>query len=139
MAKLFLFQLTHLLDIAFCMGLDQLGYILKHDSEINCLRKSTTMKANITIMSGDGVGPEITREAVKVLQAIGSVFDHNFSLDEVLFGGIAIDETGTPTLKKHNRHVKLRCSPTWCCRRTQVERSQYESQTRKRRSIGNES
>ena len=54
------------------------------------------MKANITIMSGDGVGPEITREAVKVLQAIESVFDHDFSLDEVLFGGIAIDETGTP-------------------------------------------
>ena len=36
------------------------------------------MKANITIMPGDGVGPEITREAVKVLQAIESVFDHDF-------------------------------------------------------------
>ena len=36
------------------------------------------MKAKITIMSGDGVGPEITREAVKVLQAIESVFDHDF-------------------------------------------------------------
>ncbi len=45
-------------------------------------------------MSGDGVGPEITREAVKILQAIGSVFDHDFSLDDVLFGGIAIDKTG---------------------------------------------
>ena len=54
------------------------------------------MKANITIMSGDGVGPEITREAVKVLQAIESVFDHDLSVKEVLFGGIAIDETGTP-------------------------------------------
>ena len=38
------------------------------------------MKADITIMSGDGVGPEITREAVKVLQAIGAVFNHDFSL-----------------------------------------------------------
>ena len=54
------------------------------------------MKANITIMPGDGVGPEITREAVKVLQAIESVFDHDLSIKEVLFGGIAIDETGTP-------------------------------------------
>ena len=54
------------------------------------------MKANITIMPGDGVGPEITREAVKTLQAIESVFDHDFSINEVLFGGIAIDETGTP-------------------------------------------
>ena len=57
-------------------------------------------------MSGDGVGPEITREAVKVLQAIGSVFDHNFSLDEVLFGGIAIDETGTPYPEKTQQACK---------------------------------
>ncbi|GIT34700.1 MAG: hypothetical protein Ct9H300mP4_10190 [Gammaproteobacteria bacterium] len=64
------------------------------------------MKANITIMSGDGVGPEITREAVKILQAIGSVFDHDFSLDDVLFGGIAMIRLERPTLKKHNRHVK---------------------------------
>ena len=64
------------------------------------------MKANITIMSGDGVGPEITREAVKVLQAIGSVFDHNFSLDEVLFGGIAIDETGTPYPEETQKSCK---------------------------------
>ena len=54
------------------------------------------MKANITIMPGDGVGPEITREAVKVLQAVETIFDHDFSLEEVLFGGIAIDETGSP-------------------------------------------
>ena len=43
------------------------------------------MKANITIMPGDGVGPEITREAVKVLQAIESVFDHDFLINESLF------------------------------------------------------
>ena len=64
------------------------------------------MKANITIMSGDGVGPEITREAVKILQAIGSVFDHDFSLDDVLFGGIAIDETGTPYPEKTQQACK---------------------------------
>ena len=64
------------------------------------------MKANITIMSGDGVGPEITREAVKVLQAIESFFDHDFSLDEVLFGGIAIDETGTPYPEKTQQACK---------------------------------
>ena len=64
------------------------------------------MKANITIMSGDGVGPEITREAVKILQAIGSVFDHDFSLDDVLFGGIAIDKTGTPYPEKTQQACK---------------------------------
>ena len=37
------------------------------------------MKANITIMSGDGVGPEIIQEAVKVFQAIEDVFDHDFN------------------------------------------------------------
>ena len=57
-------------------------------------------------MSGDGVGPEITREAVKILQAIGSVFDHDFSLDDVLFGGIAIDETGTPYPEKTQQACK---------------------------------
>ena len=64
------------------------------------------MKANITIMSGDGVGPEITREAVKVLQAIESVFDHDLSIKEVLFGGIAIDETGTPYPEKTQKSCK---------------------------------
>ena len=57
-------------------------------------------------MSGDGVGPEITREAVKILQAIGSVFDHDFSLDDVLFGGIAIDKTGTPYPEKTQQACK---------------------------------
>jgi len=64
------------------------------------------MKVNITIMSGDGVGPEITQEAVKVLQAIEAVFDHDFSINEVLFGGIAIDETGTPYPEETKNHVK---------------------------------
>jgi len=57
-------------------------------------------------MSGDGVGPEITQEAVKILQAIGSVFDHDFSLDDVLFGGIAIDKTGTPYPEKTQQACK---------------------------------
>ena len=64
------------------------------------------MKADITIMSGDGVGPEITREAIKVLQAIESVFNHNLSIKEVLFGGIAIDETGTPYPEETQKSCK---------------------------------
>ena len=57
-------------------------------------------------MSGDGVGPEITREAIKVLQAIESVFNHNLSIKEVLFGGIAIDETGTPYPEETQKSCK---------------------------------
>jgi len=64
------------------------------------------MKASITIMPGDGVGPEITREAVKVLQAVETIFDHDFLLKEVLFGGIAIDETGSPYPEETQRSCK---------------------------------
>ena len=67
------------------------------------------MKANITIMSGDGVGPEIIQEAVKVFQAIEAVFDHDFSINEVLFGGIAIDETGSP----YPEETKNACKNSW--------------------------
>jgi len=50
---------------------------------------------NLAVLPGDGVGPEVTSEAIKVLQAIGRRFDHNFSLHYGLIGGVAIDETGT--------------------------------------------
>jgi len=54
------------------------------------------MKANITLLSGDGIGPEICQEALKVLSAIEERYDHQIKVNEALFGGIAIDETGTP-------------------------------------------
>jgi len=49
---------------------------------------------SLVVLPGDGVGPEVTAEAVKVLQAIGKRFGHNFSLHYGLVGGVAIDETG---------------------------------------------
>jgi 3-isopropylmalate dehydrogenase len=52
------------------------------------------VKFNLAVLPGDGVGPEVTGEAIKVLQAIGSRFDHNFSLRYGLIGGVAIDGTG---------------------------------------------
>jgi 3-isopropylmalate dehydrogenase len=48
----------------------------------------------LAVLPGDGIGPEITAEAVKVLKAIGSRFNHDFSLDYGLLGGAAIDKTG---------------------------------------------
>jgi len=50
---------------------------------------------NPAVLPGDGIGPEVTAEAVKVLQAIGKKFDHSFSLHYGLVGGVAIDEEGT--------------------------------------------
>ncbi len=52
------------------------------------------MQFNLAVLPGDGVGPEVTAEAVKVLKAVGSRFGHNFNLHYGLVGGVAIDETG---------------------------------------------
>ena len=54
------------------------------------------MKANITLLPGDGIGPEITNEALKVIQAIEKRFSHSFTINNALFGGVAIDQTGSP-------------------------------------------
>jgi 3-isopropylmalate dehydrogenase len=53
------------------------------------------MKANIVVLPGDGIGPEIIREAKSVLEAVASKFGHSFSFEEHLIGGIAIDQTGS--------------------------------------------
>ena len=53
------------------------------------------MQFNLAVLPGDGVGPEVAGEAIKVLQAIGKRFGHSFNLDYGLVGGVAIDETGT--------------------------------------------
>jgi len=54
------------------------------------------MKLNITLLPGDGIGPEITGEAVKVLDAIAKKFAHTFNYKEALVGACAIDATGDP-------------------------------------------
>jgi len=52
------------------------------------------MEFNIVVLPGDGVGPEVVREALKVLQAVGEKFGHSFHIQEGLIGGIAIDTEG---------------------------------------------
>lgn len=54
------------------------------------------MKAKITLLPGDGIGPEIVAEAQKAFDVVGQKFDHQFSYTTQLIGGIAIDETGNP-------------------------------------------
>lgn len=53
------------------------------------------MKATICVLPGDGIGPEVTAQAVAVLSKIGSKFGHDFTFNEALMGGIAIDQTGS--------------------------------------------
>lgn len=54
------------------------------------------MKAVIAVLAGDGIGPEIIAEAVKVLRAVERKFGHEFEMPEALFGAVAIDATGSP-------------------------------------------
>jgi 3-isopropylmalate dehydrogenase len=54
------------------------------------------MKATLAVIAGDGVGPEVTTEAVRVLQAVALRFKHEFVLQEAPFGGLAIDQCGDP-------------------------------------------
>lgn len=51
---------------------------------------------NISIIKGDGIGPEIVDEAIKVLNAAAKKCDFSLSYKEYLMGGIAIDTTGVP-------------------------------------------
>jgi 3-isopropylmalate dehydrogenase len=52
-----------------------------------------SIKAQIVILGGDGIGPEVTREALRVLEAIASRFGHDFKFEAHLIGGAAIDAT----------------------------------------------
>lgn len=50
----------------------------------------------ITVIPGDGIGPEVTAQAVRVLDAVAARFGHTFSYDNQLMGACAIDQTGDP-------------------------------------------
>lgn len=53
------------------------------------------MNYKIAVLPGDGIGPEVTDQAIRVLQSIGTRFGHSFELETALVGGIAIDQTGS--------------------------------------------
>ncbi len=54
------------------------------------------MNIKIALLSGDGIGPEITDQAVKVVKAIAGKFNHKIRFEEGLVGAIGIDKTGDP-------------------------------------------
>ena len=55
-----------------------------------------TMKFQVGVIAGDGIGPEIVAEAQKVLNCVGAKFGHEFIYDDILMGGCSIDATGVP-------------------------------------------
>jgi 3-isopropylmalate dehydrogenase len=53
-------------------------------------------KLKIAVLAGDGIGPEVTTEAVRILRLVAEAYGHEFQFDERLVGGVAIEEEGTP-------------------------------------------
>lgn len=54
------------------------------------------MDLNVLVLPGDGIGTEVTREAVRVLRHVAAKWNHALNITEGLLGGIAIHQTGTP-------------------------------------------
>src|SRR6218665_169088 len=54
------------------------------------------MKKHIVVIEGDGIGPEVTKQSVKVLNAVAELFNHEFVYSYQLMGADAIDKTGSP-------------------------------------------
>lgn len=64
------------------------------------------MNKTIAVLPGDGVGPEVVSQAVKVLEKIAEKFNHRFEFKEGLIGAVAIDKTGDPYPYKTERLCK---------------------------------
>jgi 3-isopropylmalate dehydrogenase len=54
------------------------------------------MKLKIAVLAGDGIGPEVTHEAVSILKAVAELGGHDFTFTPGLLGGVAITAHGTP-------------------------------------------
>ena len=54
------------------------------------------MNCNLAVIKGDGIGPEIVTEAMRVLDAVGEKYGHTFSYTQILMGGASIDVHGEP-------------------------------------------
>ncbi len=71
---------------------------------------------HIAVVAGDGIGPEVTEQAITALNRVGEIFHHTFHFNKVLAGGCAIDEVGKclpdETLEqcKKSRFCIIRCS-----------------------------
>jgi 3-isopropylmalate dehydrogenase len=57
------------------------------------------MAFHITVLSDDGIGREVSREAIRILHAVNSFYNCEFEIQEKPIGGAAIEETGTPLLE----------------------------------------
>ena len=58
------------------------------------------MRIRITTLPGDGIGPEVTAEAVRVLQVVATIHGYRFEFEEHAIGGVAIKQHGSPLPRK---------------------------------------
>jgi 3-isopropylmalate dehydrogenase len=77
-------------------SLELFGTRFEPDREIHELEKKSDMKLKILITAGDGIGPEVTNEAVAVLKQIAAQGNHQFDFSEKRIGGVAIKNDGSP-------------------------------------------
>ena len=63
------------------------------------------MIKNIAVIRGDGIGPEITAQAIRVLDRIAELYGHTFNYTEVDMGGCAIDKYGDPLPESELKNV----------------------------------
>ena len=64
------------------------------------------MKKKIVVLPGDGIGPEITEQALKVVRMISELFNVSISVQEMLIGGASIDAAGTPITEEVIKQCK---------------------------------
>ena len=88
------------------------------------------MKYNIAVIKGDGIGPEVVDQTIRVLDVVAEKFGFELDYKEYLAGGCAIDEVGTPLPQETVEGAKSfrRCTSR-SCRRRQVgqTRQRYAS------------
>ena len=64
------------------------------------------MNCNLAVIKGDGIGPEIVTEAMRVLDAVGEKYGHTFSYTQILMGGASIDVNGVPLTEETLEQAK---------------------------------
>ena len=69
-------------------------------------KEGSKMEKRICVLAGDGIGPEVTAEAVRVLDAVAGKFGHKFIYDRVDIGGCSIDKFGVPITDENMERCK---------------------------------
>src|SRR3989338_2662491 len=65
-------------------------------SKFKTKTQNSKLRKTIAVLPGDGVGPEVTNQAVKILKKVAEKYDHSFIFKEGLIGAVAIEKTGSP-------------------------------------------